>query len=466
MSNGKTKPQKNKGINAHVLVFTLIIIAAVLTYIIPAGSYDTVEVNGRSVIDPETFKFTENNPVGLLELFSDIHTGMVNGANTIFFVLIIGGVFGIISATGALDTFIMSFAKKMANREKLIIPVLMLFFAMCGATMGMSDEAAVYVGLLVPLTIALGFDAVTGFAIVVVGASMGFTAGFMNPFTVGVAQGIAELPTFSGLGFRLIVFVIFYIIAVIFVYRHAMKVKKNPEIGIYGKFGRLKPDTKQEIAAKMTVRHKLVLSAFLLNFLILIYGVMKYEWYITEIAGLFLMFGIIMGILGKLSPSKIADSFVKGAAELIGGAIIIGLAQAVLVIFQSGGLMDTILYYASDLLNMIPSAFTAVGMMILQIGINFLVPSGSGQAALTMPLMSPLADLVGVTRQTAVLAFQFGDGIAASLFPTNGALIASLTVAGIPWNKWVRWYIPFFILQLIVCAILLVIAEWMKYGPF
>lgn len=466
MSNGKTKPQKNKGINAHVLVFTLIIIAAVLTYIIPAGSYDTVEVNGRSVIDPETFTFTDNNPVGLLELFSDIHTGMVNGANTIFFVLIIGGVFGIISATGALDTFIMSFAKKMANREKLIIPVLMLFFAMCGATMGMSDEAAVYVGLLVPLTIALGFDAVTGFAIVVVGASMGFTAGFMNPFTVGVAQGIAELPTFSGLGFRLIVFVIFYIIAVIFVYRHAMKVKKNPEIGIYGKFGRLKPDAKQEIAAKMTVRHKLVLSAFLLNFLILIYGVMKYEWYITEIAGLFLMFGIIMGILGKLSPSKIADSFVKGAAELIGGAIIIGLAQGVLVIFQSGGLMDTILYYASDLLNMIPSAFTAVGMMILQIGINFLVPSGSGQAALTMPLMSPLADLVGVTRQTAVLAFQFGDGIAASLFPTNGALIASLTVAGIPWNKWVRWYIPFFIFQLIVCAILLVIAEWMNYGPF
>lgn len=466
MSNGKTKPQKNKGINAHVLVFTLIIIAAVLTYIIPAGSYDTVEVNGRSVIDPETFKFTENNPVGLLELFSDIHTGMVNGANTIFFVLIIGGVFGIISATGALDSFIMSFAKKMANREKLIIPVLMLFFSMCGATMGMSDEAAVYVGLLVPLTIALGFDAVTGFAIVVVGASMGFTAGFMNPFTVGVAQGIAELPTFSGLGFRLIVFVIFYIIAVIFVYRHAMKVKKNPEIGIYGKFGRLKPDAKQEIAAKMTVRHKLVLSAFLLNFLILIYGVMKYEWYITEIAGLFLLFGIIMGILGKLSPSEIADSFVKGAAELIGGAIIIGLAQAVLVIFQSGGLMDTILYYASDVLNMIPSAFTAVGMMILQIGINFLVPSGSGQAALTMPLMSPLADLVGVTRQTAVLAFQFGDGISASLFPTNGALIASLTVAGIPWNKWVRWYIPFFIMQLIVCAVLLVIAEWMKYGPF
>ncbi|MFJ7754360.1 YfcC family protein [Peribacillus muralis] len=466
MSKGKKGNNKKTGINAHVLVFSLIVIAAVLTYIVPAGNYDTVDVNGRSVIDPETFTFIESDPVGLLELFSDIHTGMVNGAGTIFFVLIIGGVFGIISATGALDTFITSFARKMANREKLIIPVLMLFFAICGATMGMSDETAVYVGLLVPLTIALGFDAVTGFAIVVVGASMGFTAGFMNPFTVGVAQGIAELPTFSGIGYRLIVFGIFYIMAVIFVYRHAMKVKENPELGIYGKFGRLNQDRKQQPAVSMTFRHKAVLGVFLLNFIILIFGVMKYEWYITEIAGLFLMFGIIMGVIGKLSPSSIADSFVKGAAELIGGAIIIGLAQAVLVIFESGGLMDTILYYASDLLNMVPSAFTAVGMMILQIIINFLVPSGSGQAALTMPLMSPLADLVGVTRQTAVLAFQFGDGIAATLFPTNGALIASLTIAGIPWNKWVKWYIPFFIIQLIVCAVLLVVAEWMNYGPF
>ncbi|WP_285768829.1 C4-dicarboxylate ABC transporter permease [Peribacillus sp. SI8-4] len=466
MFKGKKGNKKKTGINAHVLVFSLIVIAAVLTYIVPAGKYETVDVNGRSVIDPETFRFIDSEPVGLLELFSDIHTGMVNGAGTIFFVLIIGGVFGIISATGALDTFITSFARKMANREKLIIPVLMLFFAICGATMGMSDETAVYVGLLVPLTIALGFDAVTGFAIVVVGASMGFTAGFMNPFTVGVAQGIAELPTFSGIGYRLIVFGIFYIMAVIFVYRHAMKVKQNPELGIYGKFGRLNQDIKQQPAVNMSFRHKAVLGVFLLNFIILIYGVMKYEWYITEIAGLFLMFGIIMGIIGKLSPSTIADSFVKGSAELIGGAIIIGLAQGVLVIFESGGLMDTILYYASDLLNMVPSAFTAVGMMILQIIINFLVPSGSGQAALTMPLMSPLADLVGVTRQTAVLAFQFGDGIAATLFPTNGALIASLTIAGIPWNKWVKWYIPFFIIQLIVCALLLVVAEWMKYGPF
>lgn len=462
----KKNKSDGKGINAYVLIFALIVISAILTYIVPAGQYETVTKDGRDILVPESFKFVENTPIGFLEIFTSIHSGMVNGAGTIFFVLIIGGVFGIINATGALDTFVVSFARKMKNRDKLLIPALMLFFGICGATMGMSDEVAVYVALLVPLTIALGFDAVTGFAIVVVGASMGFTAGFLNPFSTGVAQGISQLPTFSGIGYRLIVFAVFYIAASWYVYRHAMKVKRNPELGIYGKFDRFSAHTKDDKDAKMTLRHKLVLIVFMMNFVVLIIGVMKYDWYITEIAGLFLLFGIIMGIIGKLSPSEIAESFVKGAGELIGGALIIGLAQAVLYIFNEGGLMDTILHYASIALNDIPSTFTAVGMMFLQMCINFLVPSQSGQAALTMPIMAPLADLVGITRQTAVLAFQLGDGLAASLFPTNGALIAALAVAGIPWNKWVRWYFPFFIIVTILSIILLVIAEMMNYGPF
>lgn len=216
----------------------------------------------------------------------------------------------------------------------------------------------------------------------------------------------------------------------------------------------------------MTLRHKLVLIVFLLNFIVLILGVKLYDWYIPELAGLFLLAGIIMGIVGGLSPSGIADNFVKGASELIGGALIIGLAQAVLVVFQNGGLLDTMLHYMSDLLQGVPSALTAVAMMFIQMIINFLVPSQSGQAALTMPIMAPLADLVDVTRQTAVLAFQLGDGIAALLFPTNGALIAALAVAGIPWNKWVRWYFPFFIIQVIVSIIILVVAHFINYGPF
>ncbi|GAB6991026.1 YfcC family protein [Paenibacillus pini] len=459
------KEKEAKSFNVYVLIFCLIVISAILTYIIPSGQFDRVEVDGRSVIQANSFHYIEANPVGLLDIFSSVHSGMVNGAKTIFFVLIIGGTFGIFTATGALDAFIAMISRKMANREKLLIPVLMLFFALAGALMGMSDEILVYIAILVPLTVALGFDAMTGFAMVTIGASVGFTAAVMNPFTVGIAQGIAELPTFSGMGFRIIIFIVLYLAAATYVYRYASKVKKNPSIGVYGKFKQGEVKAVANSDEKMMTKHKLVLMAFLLSYIILIFGVMKYGWYITEIAGLFFMFGIIMGILGKMSPSTIADSFIAGAKDLLGGAMIIGFAQAILVIFNTAGLMDTILYHASNLLSSVPGTLTAVGMFILQLVMNFFVPSGSGQAALTMPLMAPLSDMIGVTRQTSVLAYQFGDGISNSIFPT-GNIIAALAVGGISYGKWFKWYLPFFIIQFIIAIIALIIAQLIHYGPF
>ncbi|MFP7476873.1 YfcC family protein [Terribacillus saccharophilus] len=456
--------KKPKHFNVYVMIFAFIIVAAILTYIIPGGAYDRMDQDGRSVILPETFHYIDGENVGLLGIFNSIHTGMVNGANIIFFVLIVGGAFGIFTATGALDAFIYMLSRKMANKEKLLIPVLMLFFAAAGALMGMSDETIVYVAILAPMAIALGFDALTGFAIVVLGAGVGFTAAVMNPFTVGVAQGISELPTFSGIGFRIVLFVILYLAAVFYVMRHASKVKKNPELGVYGKFSR-KADTSALQSHKMTTRHKLVLSAFLINYVVLIIGVLKYGWYITEIAGLFLLFGVIMGILGGISFSGIADNFILGAKDLLGGALIIGFAQAILVIFNISGMMDTLLHYASGALGAIPAALSAVGMLFLQMGINFFVPSGSGQAALTMPLMAPLADMIGVTRQTAVLAYQFGDGISNTILPT-GNIIALLAIAGIGYGKWVKWFLPFFLIQIGIAIIALIIAQMIQYGPF
>lgn len=457
--------KKPKSFNVFVLIFCLIVLSAILTYIVPAGQFDRAEVDGRSVIQADSFQYIDTKPLGLLDIFSSVHTGMVNGASTIFFVLIIGGTFGVFAATGALDAFIAMISRKMANREKLLIPILMLFFAVAGSLMGMSDEIIVYIAILVPLTIALGFDAMTGFAMVTLGASIGFTSAVMNPFTVGIAQGIAELPTFSGMGFRIVIFIVMYIAAATYVYRYASKVKKDPSIGIYGKYkqGEVKAATNPD--QKMTRSHKLVLIAFLISYIVLIFGVTKYGWYITEIAGLFFLFAIIMGVLGKLSPSSIADNFIVGAKDLLGGAMIIGFAQAILVIFNTAGLMDTLLYHASNLLGNVPGTFSAVGMFILQLILNFFVPSGSGQAALTMPLMAPLSDMIGVTRQTAVLAYQFGDGISKSLFPT-GNIIAALAVGGISYGKWVKWFLPFFIIQFIIAIVALIIAQLIQYGPF
>ncbi|MBS4207143.1 YfcC family protein [Bacillus sp. FJAT-50079] len=465
MSQQSSKQVKSAGknINAFVLIFCVMIVAAILTYIVPAGEYERIEVDERTIVNPESFQFVEQSPVGFFQIFTSIHSGMIAGAGIIFFVLMIGGAFGILKATGALDAFIVAITKKLANKELMLIPALMLFFAVGGTLMGMSEETIVYVAIVAPLAIALGFDSIVGFAIVSLGANIGFLSAVLNPFNVGVAQGIAELPTFSGMGLRLIMLVTFYIAGVIYVYRYAKKIKAQPELRYIGQTGNTTA-LNQEL--KLETRHKWVLIAFLFNFVFLIIGVLKFDWYITEIAGVFLLFGILIGFIGKLSPSSIADHFIAGAKDIVGGALIIGFAQSILVIVQDGKLMDSILYFASSILNQLSPAFNAIGMFVVQLFLNFLVPSGSGQAALTMPIMTPLADLVGVTRQTAVLAFQLGDGITNSIFPTAGVLIAGLAVAGIPYTKWFRWVLPFVMIEIILGIIFLLIAQAINYGPF
>ena len=443
--------KRTKGIHAFVLLFGIIVCVAILSYIIPAGTYDRVEVDGRKVIVSESFQYTENNPVGFFDIFRSIHTGMIDSSAIIFFVLIIGGAFGILTATGALDAFIAMLSQKLSNREKWIIPVFMLFFGAAGALMAMAEETLVYIGIIVPLAIALGFDAIVGLSMVTIGASVGFTAGVLNPFTVGVAQSIAELPPFSGIGFRIVLFIVLYIVAVLYVYRYAEKVKKDPSVGFYGYYKQEQgKESLLPINTKMETRHKWVLIIFLMNFMILVFGIIKYGWYMTEIAGLFILFGIVVGIVGKLPPNSIAESFIKGAGNLVGGALIIGFAQAILVLLNSAGLMDTLLYYFSNAIHSIPTAFTTVGMFFMQMGLNFIIPSGSGQAALTMPIMAPLSDMVGLTRQTAVLAFQLGDGISNMIFPTSGFFMAGLALAGIPWGRWIKWIFPFILIEITI----------------
>lgn len=455
-----------RNINAFVLIFFVIAISTILTYILPAGEYERIEQNGRTIVVPDSFHLTESSPVGFFNIFTSIHTGMVQGAGIIFFVLLIGGAFGILKATGALDALVVTISRKLANKELLLIPVLMLFFSVGGTLMGMAEETIVYIAIITPLAIALKFDAIVGFAIVSLGANIGFMSAVLNPFNIGVAQSIAELPTFSGIGLRLFLLATFYIAGVIYVYRYAKKIKLHPELKYLGKFQKEQTDSSLTAETKLETRHKWILGVFLLNFIVLIFGVIKLGWYITEIGGLFLMFGVVIGIIGKLNASKIADSFIDGAKEVIGGALIIGFAQGILVVFTDGKLLDSVLYYASSVLSQLSPAFNAIGMFFVQLFLNFLVPSGSGQAALTMPIMAPLADLVGVTRQTAVLAFQLGDGISNSIFPTAGVLIAGLAMAGIPYSKWVKWILPFLFIEIAIAIVFLLIAQAIQYGPF
>jgi len=318
-----------------------------------------------------------------------------------------------------------------------------------------------FILILVPLAIKMGFDSIVGTAMVLVGVYAGFTAAFMNPFTVGVAQGIAELPLFSGMGIRITMWVIFVIISVVYVMIYANKVNKKPENSIMYKIDKQRDIdiSSQSQLESLTTRQYIIIGILILTVIGLAIGVTLFDWYITEIAGIFLLMGILVGFIGKLRINQIAESFVRGSEDLVVGGLVVGLAYGILVVLEDSSTIDTILFTVSNLIGQLPTSFSAMGMYMTQSLLNFLVPSGSGQAALTMPIMTQLADLTGVSRQTAVFAFQLGDGISNSVTPTGGVLMAALAIAKIPWVKWIKWIWPLIVIQYAVGAILITIVH-------
>lgn len=451
--------------HVYVILFSLVIIAAISTYIFPSGEYERmIDDAGRTIVVADTYAETESSPAGFWSVFQAVHKGMVNSAGIIFYIFIVGGSFGILQATGAIEAAVGSISKKMKGKEILIIPILMTFFALSGAMLGLAEETIPYITILVPLMILIGYDSMVGAAIVLVGTSAGFTAAFMNPFTVGVAQGIAEIPLFSGLYLRVIFFVIFLAISIWYVMRYANKIRKDPTKSVL--FNEVSKDdfVVPDQLLTLTNRHKLIFIILLGTLVMLAYSVINSGWYLSEISGLFLLMGILIGITGKMNFSEVSESFIKGCSVLVMGALVVGVANAILVILQEGQIMDSILYGFSSIIGEMPAGFAAFGMYIVQCLLNYIIPSGSGQAALTMPIMAPLSDLVGVTRQTAVLAFQFGDGISNIFTPTSGYFMAALALAKISWIKWVKWILPLIIIHYTLGAIFVTIAHYIGFS--
>ena len=460
--------KKFKVPHVYIILMTVVAICAILTYIVPAGQYAMMEsASGRSVIDPTSYEVIENTPTGLMDFFKSVPDGMVETASIIFFIFIVGGAFAVVEATGAIEAGIGKVTLKMKGKERAIIPIVVILFSLGGSVFGMAEETLPFIPIMVTLAIALGFDSLTGVGIVLAGAGAGFAGAFMNPFTVGVAQGIAELPLFSGMGFRMMVYVMFVSSVIIFLYRYAGKVKKDPTISLMYEFDQTRDDVLElSELKKLTVKRKLVLTIVALTIGLLVFGVIKYGWYIQEIAALFLAMGLIVGVTGGLGLNGFAENLVKGMAGIAGGALVVGFARAILVVLTNGHILDTLLYSSSNVLVQLPSSITAVGMYIFQCFLNFIVPSGSGQAAVSIPILAPLSDLVGVTRQTAVLAYQLGDGISNIFTPTSGYFMAGLALAKIPWNKWAKWILPLILFQYLLGGILVFIAHSISYGPF
>ncbi len=448
--------------NTFVLLFSLLALIALATWLVPGGKYDTHVVNGKTLIDPATFHYITSNPQGFVALMMAPIKGFVEAALIIGFVLIVGGAFAVLQKTEAIDSMIKSVAKAHTNSafiRAMIIPVFVTMFSLGGATFGMSEEAIPFILIFIPLALALGYDSIVGVSIPFIGSQVGFAAAFLNPFNVGIAQGIAGVPVFSGLQYRVIVWVIATTLTIGFLMWYAAKIKQSPE-----KSPTFELDQEKRKSLKhdefthftgVTVTHKLVLLLFAASLGVMVLGVVKYEWFINEIAALFLVMAIIVGVVGKLSSDEFIEAFLQGAKDLVTTALVIALARGTMILARDANIIDTMLHGLMPFVQSASPVFAAQKMFLIQTVINFFIHSGSGQAALTMPIMAPLADLVGVTRQTAILAFQFGE-FTTPMIPTSGITVGVLALARIPWATWAKWMIPLQFMYLVLALLLLI----------
>jgi uncharacterized ion transporter superfamily protein YfcC len=449
--------------DVFVIVFALIVVAAALTWILPGGSFErrkeVVEGHERELVVQGSFEYEESEPQ-LLEVFTAPLLGFIKLGEIVIFIFLVGGSFFILNETGSIAAGTHKLVRALRGREFLIIPIVMTLFSFLGAAFGMCEEAMPFALIFVPMAIALGYDSIVGVSLSFLGAGVGFAGAFLNPFTLQIAQGIAGLKPISGWEYRLVVWFVSTALVIVWVMVYAARVKKDPKRSPMYELDR---ERREEIAQKLsaeadfTKRHGLCLLVLAATVTMMVYGVVALDWYITELGGLFFAMGILAGLAGGLGPNALAKAFIAGVKDMAGAALIVGFAGGILVILENGNIMDTILYGMSSLTSKLPPLLAADAMYAVQMVLNFFIPSGSTKAALTMPLMAPLADLSGITRQTAVLAYQFGDGFTNMIIPTSGVTIGTLAMARIPFGKWARWNLP---LQAVFFVLALALLVW------
>ena len=454
--------------HVYILLLLMILIFSLLSYIVPAGTYDMMTIvdnpetgHEREVVNPDSFSYVESTPVTLLQFLTAVPRGLQETAQIIFFIFIVGGAMAVVNETKAIEAGMGRLIKNLKSKSWIIIPVAMFFFSICGTVFGMAEETLPFIPIFVGLMIAAGYDSITGTAVVFCGAGAGFAGAFINPFTIQVAQGIAQVEILSGMGFRIVMYICMLILTVAFVLRYASKVKKDPTLSLMHEDDIKREDVVDlEALPEFDGRRKAILIVFVIAIIFLVYAVVTWGWYMDEIAALFFVMSWIVALIDKnLGFNSYAETLGKGMADVAGGALVVGFARGILVVMTDGNILHTILHSCAGFLEKLPSMVSAVGMYIFQCLLNFIVPSGSGQAAVSMPIMAPLSDLVGVTRQTACIAFQLGDGISNIFTPTSGYFMAGLALAKIPWAKWAKWILPLIGLQYLLGAVFVVVAQ-------
>lgn len=502
--------------HTYVIIFSLIVFSAILTWLIPGGEFtrESLVVNGveRTVIQADSFHFTESHKQSW-QIFSALFDGFVSTSNIIVFILVIGGAFWILNDSKSVDIGIYNFLEFSKKWERshllrkigvnnLILTGIMFIFSLFGAVYGMSEETIAFTIIFVPLAISMGYDSIVGVSLCFVAAALGFAGAFLNPFTVGVAQGLSNLPLFSGIEYRVIMWLIINMVGFTYILRYAARIRKNPGSSVVyedDKYWRSRTESSSNtelskasksswityiligigliifsvytpvssvsfgnshvnipavpvstafflVSGYFSLRKSmqyfiLILLTFTVVFLVI--GVMGHGWYIKEIATIFMALGIFSGMAANQSPNSITKLFLEGAKDILPAAMVVGLARGIVVILEDGQVIDTILFYVSNSLQNFGKVGSVGIMYLIQTLLNVFIPSGSGQAALTTPIMSQISDLIGISRQATVVVFQLGDGFTNMITPTSGVLIGVLGVAKIPYEKWFKWMAPF-----------------------
>lgn len=448
------------------LLFFLMALALVATWFIPQGEFQTaVNEQGIEVVVPGSYEVAEDHRyLSSVSLFTAIPRAFADAQGIIFFLFIIGGVLAIIRATGTIDALLGRLLEKLGDQPGTLIFTVILVFAIASSVMGASAEYIPFVLILVAMCRAMNLDSMTAVGIIVAGYGVGYGTAAFNQYTVVVAQPIAGLETYSGWPLRLGILFPFAMIAGHHVWKYAQKLKKSPESGFM--FGSEPPAGGEPPKSypPLKIKHFAILAGFMLALGIAVWGIATRGWYLTELGAAFLILGIVAAVIGKIGPSLTAEKFVEGAKDLAETALLVGVARGIALVMEDGQILHTIVNALSVPLSSVGPEVAGVGMMIMQTILNLFIPSGSGQAFVTMPLMAPLSDLVGVERQVAVLAFLFGDGFANMIVPTNAVLMGILGMAGIPFDKWFRFCFPLVMKLLAAGAVVIVLAVLFGYS--
>ena len=470
----------------HVFIFLSIIIlfCSLLTYVIPSGSFErTTRKYGKieqSVVVPGSYKEVpkhfsvkgiflnekeegKSTPISLLGLLTAIPKGMQQSAALIFFLFIVGAIFNVIIYTGTINAVLFFLIEKFRHTPTILFFMIYLAVSMASSFLGVAAELIPMIPIILLMTKELGYDRMFGFALITLPIFIGWATAITNPFNVTIAQQIAELPLGSGMGFRVVLFIVFLVLGFSYLMWYGKRIKQN-KIKPFEPLDSFKIDGIENIKKEsFTTKHFLILAVLVIGYSIIMISVQTIGWGLIEMTGGFIGIGIMVILISGLSGDESMKAFVKGLETMIIPALIVGVARGISVVMQEGMIIDTILANASNNLMTMPKFVAAEGMLIFQSTLNFFIPSASGQALVSMPLMTPLSDLIGISRQTGVLAFVLGDGLSNIIIPTNGVLMAMLGLVAIPFGKWFRFVLPLFLIMMVIAALTMMLAIWIGY---